>query len=172
MKADLVDISFTRDGDTLLTVRTRENVTELFDRLKDLPVRVEVKQWREKRSLDANGYFFVLLDKLAEKLRLPKTELYQHFVKEVGGNTETVCVRNEAVDKLISGWGHNGLGWVSQTAPSKIAGCTNVILYYGSSTFDTAEMSRLIDLVVQECKQQGIETMTPEQLSRLEGYGF
>jgi hypothetical protein len=65
------------------------------------------------------------------------------------------------------GWEHNGLGWVTERSPSKIEGCTNVTLYYGSSTYDTAQMSRLIDLVIQECKQQDIDTMTPAERDRL-----
>lgn len=53
--------------------------------------------------------------------------------------------------------------------PSKIEGCTNVILYDGSSTYDTAQMSRFVNMVVDECKIQGIETMTPEELCKLKG---
>ena len=55
----------------------------------------------------------------------------------------------------------------SETSPSKIDGCTNVILYYGSSEYDTRQMSRLINLIVEDCKIQGIETMTPDELSAL-----
>ena len=51
--------------------------------------------------------------------------------------------------------------------PSKLPGCVNVILYYGSSTYDTAQMSRLINLAVQDCKEQGIETMTPQELAAM-----
>lgn len=51
--------------------------------------------------------------------------------------------------------------------PSKLQGCVNVVLYFGSSTYDTAQMSRLIDLCVQDCKQVGIETMTPAELEAL-----
>ncbi len=49
---------------------------------------------------------------------------------------------------------------------SKIEGYVNVRSYYGSSQYDTAQMSRLIDLIVQECRQQGIETATPQELAR------
>jgi hypothetical protein len=51
--------------------------------------------------------------------------------------------------------------------PSKINGCTNVILYYGSSTYNTAQMSLLIDHLVQDAKALGIETMTPQELEAL-----
>lgn len=128
---------------------------------------VAIKEHRERRSLDANAYAWVLLDKLAERLRIPKTDLYRNYIREIGGNNETVCVLEAAADKLRGGWEHNGVGWQTETMPSKINGCVNVTLYYGSSTYDTAQMSRLIDLIVQDCKAQGIETMTPQQLSSL-----
>lgn len=125
----------------------------------------EIERKRKKRSTDANAYFFTLADKLAERLNIPKTEIYRNYVKEIGGVSETVCVKTEAVQKLCEGWKHNGLGWQTDTVPSKIEGCTNVILYYGSSTYNTEQMSRLIDLVVEDCKVQGIETRTPDEIA-------
>lgn len=107
------------------------------------------------------------MDKLAAKIGFPKTAVYRAYVREIGGNCETVCVKDEAVGKLRCGWEHNGIGWVTDTFKSKLPGCTNVILYYGSSTYDTAQMSRLIDLIVQDCKEQGIETLPPQKLAAL-----
>lgn len=126
---------------------------------------VEIKEHREKRSLDANAYFWVLVDRLAEKLRIPKTEIYRRYIREIGGNHEMVCVIDSAVEKLRNGWEHNGLGWQTDTMPSKLPGCVRVVLYYGSSTYDTAQMSRLIDLIVQDCREQGIETLPPDKLA-------
>ena len=76
-------------------------------------------------------------------------------------------MKSEAVDKLRSGWELNGIGWQTDTMPSKIDGCTNVILYYGSSTYDTAQMTRLINNIVEDCKAQGIETRTPEEIENM-----
>lgn len=128
---------------------------------------VTVKEQRKGRSLDANAYCWVLLDKLAEKLSIPKTEIYRRYIREIGGNSETVCVLEKAADKLCEGWEHNGIGWQAERIPSKIEGCVNVVLYYGSSTYDTKQMSRLIDMVVQDCKSFGIETLTPQELDRM-----
>ncbi|MBO7318683.1 MAG: hypothetical protein J6V06_01505 [Clostridia bacterium] len=123
---------------------------------------------RRKRSLYANAYFWVLADKLATAQGLPgTTEIYHKYIKEIGGNREIVCVIEEAADKLCRGWEHNGLGWLTERFPSKIDGCVNVILYYGSSTYDTAQMSRLIELIIQDCKALGIETATAAELSLL-----
>lgn len=128
---------------------------------------VEIKEKKQKRSREANAYAWTLLDKLAAKLHIPKEDIYRDIIKNIGGNNETVCVQNKAVERLCEGWKRNGIGWVFDTFESKIEGCTNVILYYGSSTYDSAQMHRLIDLIVQECKQQNIETLTPEELARL-----
>lgn len=133
--------------------------------MKQKKYEVEIKEHRERRSLDANAYFWTLLDKLAEALREPKEELYRGYIKEIGGNSEVVCVLDQAVDKLRKGWERNGLGWQTDTMPSKISGCTNVVLYYGSSTYDGNQMSRLIDMVIQDCKGCGIETLSPERLA-------
>lgn len=127
----------------------------------------ELKRKRKRRSLDANGYFWELVSELAEVTGEPKTEIYQRAVREIGGNSTTVCCRDKAVDGLRRGWASNGLGWVSETYKSKIRGCTNVVLYYGSSTYDTKTMSRLIDYVIQDCKALGIETLPPDQLEGL-----
>lgn len=128
---------------------------------------VEIKQKKEKRSREANAYCWALLDKLAEKLHIAKEDIYRSLIKNIGGNCETVCVQDKAVARLCEGWRRNGIGWVCDTFASKLDGCTNVILYYGSSTYDSAQMHRLIELVVQECEQQEIETLTPEELAKL-----
>ena len=130
-----------------------------------------IKQKTKRRSLDANAYCWVLLDKLAEVLQVKKEDLYRGYIRDIGGNSETVCVRNKAVDKLVDGWRHNGIGWQTETFPSKISGCTNVTLYYGSSTYDTVQMSRLIDLIIDDCREQGIEILQPEKrAAMMEGW--
>lgn len=137
--------------------------------MKGKPVTAEIKAVKPRRSLDSNAYCWVLLNKLAEKLEIDAESLYREVIKGIGGNCEIVCVSDKAVERLRNGWKRNGIGWVSDTMPSKLEGCTNVILYYGSSTYDQAQMSRLIDRVVVECENQGIETMTPAELERLKG---
>ena len=165
MKARLHDLSLARDGGYLLTIATWENVGVLYDELHETDVDVTVKKHREKRSLDANAYFWVLVDRLTEKTRIPKTDIYRRYIREIGGNHEMVCVIDSAVEKLRNGWEHNGLGWQTDTMPSRIPGCTNVILYYGSSTYNTRQMSHLIDMAVQDCQEQNIETLSPEKLA-------
>ena len=136
--------------------------------MKPKKYTVEIKEYRERRSLDANAYLWTLLGKLSAALRVPPEEIYREAIRDVGGNYEVMPVRNEALDKWKNIWQGNGLGWVcEEVGPSKIEGYTNVRNFYGSSAYDTAQMSRLIEIIVGECKTQGIETMTPEELARL-----
>jgi hypothetical protein len=65
------------------------------------------------------------------------------------------------------GWSKNGIGWITETFPSKIEGCTNVILYFGSSTYDTAQMHRFLDLVIEICDENDIDTITPNEKAKL-----
>lgn len=156
-------ISFEADGD-------KQTLFQMFEELKAAErLTVKVGRFRKKRSLDANAYCWVLISKLAEKLNIPKSEIYRDAIKEIGGNCDIVCVQDKAVQSLRDGWERNGLGWQTDTMPSKIEGCTNVVLYYGSSTYDVSQMSRLIDNVVQECKALGIETMSAAELESLLG---
>lgn len=139
-------------------------VDELRDREK---LTIEVKPYRARRSLDANAYCWVLIDRLAEKLCESKEVIYRQYITHIGGNSEIVCVKNHAVERLCSGWQRNGLGWQTETFDSKISGCTNVVLYYGSSVYDSAQMARLLDLIIQDCKELGIPTETPDEIAKL-----
>lgn len=128
---------------------------------------IEVKERKKKRSLNANAYAWVLIDKLASQLHESKTDIYRSYIKEIGGNSDTVCVKDEALDRLRNNWERNGIGWQTDTMKSKIKGCTNVILYYGSSVYDVSQMQRLIELIEQDCKTFGIETLDDLKLQQL-----
>lgn len=129
--------------------------------------RLSVVELKERRSLNANAYAWVLMDKLAAKLNIAKTEIYRSYIKEIGGNSDIVCVQNKALNDLQKAWESRGIGWLTETLPSKIEGCTNLMLYYGSSTYDTAQMSRLINLIIQDCKENEIEYLTPTELAKM-----
>lgn len=133
---------------------------------QDKTKKFEVKEYKEKRSLDSNAYCWALLGKLQDKLEIPKEEIYKDLIKNIG-SYEIVPIRNEAVEKFRRSWSKNGLGWITETMKSKLKGFTNVITYYGSSSYDTAEMSKLIELIVQECQQFGIETKPKEEINSL-----
>jgi hypothetical protein len=165
-------VGFTANGKPIITLEMNEKMDTLrmVDALhNDQKLSIKISKHKQKRSLDANAYCWVMISKLAEKLNITKGEIYRSAIKEIGGNCDTVCVQNKAVESLCDGWERNGIGWQTDTFPSKIDGCTNVILYYGSSTYDTAQMRRLTDLIIQECQQHGIEIKSAEEIDSLLG---
>ena len=167
MRARITDFSMTFAGKQRLTFELDGDFREQYDTLKDGDVELTVKRFRQKRSLDANAYCWLIIDKIAQRMRMTKVDVYRDHIRLIGGVSETVCVQDRAVDKLCEAWRKNGIGWQTETFPSKIPGCTNVTLYYGSSTYDTAQMSALIDSLMQTCKTLGIETMPEEELKSL-----
>lgn len=156
-----------KTGQAEITLETDKNIFFQAEKLLETDLTCRIVRFRKRRSLDANAYCWVLLDKLAQNLKLSKEELYRGYIKNIGGNNTVVCVPDKAVDDLTKGWQHNGIGWQTDTFASKLEGCTNVILYYGSSTYDTGQMSRLIDMVIQDCEAVGIETATPEEIAMM-----
>ena len=129
---------------------------------------LEVKEYRQKRSLDANAYAWVLIHKLAEAMRTEPEEVYLMNIPKVGYNFTPMCVREQDVERFKKSWQSNGLGWpVMDLGPSQVPGCRNLAAYHGSSTYDTNQMSRLIDNLVQDCKALDIETLSEEKLSLL-----
>lgn len=150
------------------SVNERNDLLQGFDELRGCnKLSIEITPYRERRSLDANAYCWVLISKLAAKLNVTKTEVYREAIREIGDNSNVACVKSVAVDKLRKEWEKKGIGWITDTFPSKFKGFTNVVLYYGSSTYNTEQMSRLIDNIVQECKEQGIQTESPAKLAKM-----
>lgn len=142
---------------------------EQIDVNKDYTVKIEPV--KRKRSLDANAYCWSLLGALAKELSkespTTKESLYRKYVKDYGVY-EIVPIREDAADRWIKNWEQNGLGWVCERlGKSKIPNYENIVCYFGSSTYDSKEMSRLLDAIIEDCKAQGIETMTPNEIERL-----
>ena len=113
----------------------------------------ELKPYKEKRSLSANALAWVYCDKLAEKLKTTKERIYQDAIDNVGVFEEIKVNSPEAGQRFKRIWKQNGLGWLTKTIDD-----TTILAYYGSSTYDTKQMARLIDYLQEECKEQGIET--------------
>lgn len=129
----------------------------------------EVKEYRERRSLDANAYFHVLVGKIAEVMNLGFEEVKTNLVVEYGAVARDAdgfkvgFKLPESVDvsqiyryvKLFDTRVENG----------KTFNC--YIVFKHTHTLDSKEMSRLIDGAIYEAKNLGIETATPQELSRM-----
>lgn len=167
MKGRLVDLSFGLNRKQRVTIELEGDFRDKFDKLKDADIKVEIKKYRKIRSLDANAYCWVLIDKIAAELGIIPNEVYRNAIKDIGGVSHIICIINEAADTFCADWESKGLGWQTEVFESKIEGCTNIVAYKGSSRYNTKQMSALIDSVVQDAQALGIETATPDQLARM-----
>lgn len=126
----------------------------------------EIKQHREKRSLDANSYYWKLCGELGKAIHEKPENIYLSHIKDIG-NYEVLCIQTKALDDFKRRWCSNHLGRFVETRESKIPECTTVLAYYGSSDFDSGEMSRLIDNCIQDCKAVGVETLPPDKIQAM-----
>lgn len=167
MKARLLDLSFSFDGKQRLTVELDGDFRDTFDELHEKDVDVTVKKYYKRRSLEANAYAWVLIGKIAEKKHLKKTEVYRNAIRDIGGVSELVTIKKAGFKRLQEQWMKNGIGWQVEDIGSKIPGWTNVVLYYGSSSYDTNQMTQLIESLVQDAKSLNIPTRPEEEIKSL-----
>lgn len=145
--------------------------TEIMNKVKpDTDYSVEVKVKRSKRSLTANAYCWVLCQKIAEELSkggeyVSKEAIYRAAVRDAGMFDYIVC-KDYAAGDFKRRWEASGLGWQAEEVKRK---ADNVVflLYQGSSVYNSAEMARLIECLIQEAQQLGVETKSEEEINSL-----
>lgn len=175
MKASHIKIQYPEDYkkmEIVLTLdKTQQNIVKLA-KCKEIIekgklLKVDIKQLRNKRSLDANAYCFVLCQKIAEIIGNTKEFVYKQAIRQVG-QFEIVPIRDDAVARWIEAWESKGLGWQSEIMrDSKLEGYTTTINYYGSSVYNGYEMGLLIDELIYQSKELDIETAPPHEIDAL-----
>jgi hypothetical protein len=170
-KGTLKDAIFTLKSGVILSIESADKylTEDVLNGLKDSKngLKIDISKWREARSRDANAYCWVLLDKIAEATNSTKELIYREIIKRVGV-FEVLPIKDVAVESFIKKWQSKGLGWVCEIlGQSKLKDYTNIVAYFGTSTYDTKEMSRFIDEVVQEAKGLGIQTETPDKIAEM-----
>lgn len=126
---------------------------------------LSLKEHRKKRSMNANAYFWTLVDALAEVLGESPRDVYRSYIPDIGGNSSVVTVQADLVEDLGRMWceGHDGRMYVDMGESWTNPGYHDVRVYKGSSDYNSQQMSRLIDLVIEDCKAQGIDTVSDKE---------
>ena len=130
------------------------------------PGTYELKKAKSVRSLNANAYAWMLMGKIASKLNIPTDEIYRGQIEAIGGKSAVVSLILEAVEDFNAAFiaGHIGRKTELIGVHGDIA---DVLITYGSSDYDTRQMSQLINNIVQDCHELGIETLEDEDLKSL-----
>ena len=159
-KSNYPHISLNMQGQAEITFIAPKSALADLEELKDKELLIKVEKYSKRRSLSQNAYMWVLLGEIAIKLNLSKDEVYKNYIKDYG-LFEVVPIKNEAVDMFIRTWKGRGLGWVSEVLkPSKFDNYTNVIAYYGTSVYNSTDMKRIIEAIIEDCKELNISTMS------------
>lgn len=171
MIVDKIDARFLIDGSAEITLHAPNlnDVKSLMDKYIDgKEYDVKIVRRRARRSTDANAYCWELCGKLAEALgAITAEEIYQECIRKYGVCT-VMPMRRDDAERLCAMWDAQGIG--NQHAvigESKLDGYTNVRFFWGSSKYDTKDMSRLIDGIIEDCKELDIETLPPDEIERL-----
>lgn len=136
---------------------------------KDLSI--DLKQYRRKRSLDANAYYWQLCSKIAKKRGISKTEEHNRLLAEYGTESMVDGALEWSVKAMNFDWTksetthYRPSGYTVSTADGARLPIFWVIR--GTHTYNSEEMSTLINGTVEEAKSHGIETMTPDEISRM-----
>ena len=168
MIGKLKDLMRLASGEWVVSFTTRDDPGTLFDDLKNEAVRVDIKKASKHRSLSANNYAWVLIDKIAEKTGQTVTEVYQNAIREIGGVSDYYGMKEQAYESFCEIWTKGHLGRQVEIIPgSAKPGWINVRAWKGSSDFDSAQMARLIDSLIQDAENLGIPTVPDEEIERM-----
>lgn len=159
-------------GRPCVTLRVADKLLLNAEILDGRELDLSLKEFRPKRSLNANNYMWALVGKIAEAMRISNDEVYHRMLCDYGTfDTDDGCVQYITIraDAKLTGWLY------IHTKPIKTVELegkkfTHYALIKGSSRYDTKEMSFLLDGVIYEAKELGIEVLTEEELTRLNGY--
>lgn len=138
----------------------------------DTEIDIDIKEHKEKRSLNANAYFHKLVDELRQKLKISFAACKNHLITSYGqleyiGDVPAVIKTNIEPERMRE---IETLHCLPIAVKEVEEGAYWYRLYRGTHTYNSREMAMLIDGTIEECKEQGIETMTPNELERLKGY--
>lgn len=153
-----------------LSLTVNEDAREVFQKLSGQKIRIKIDKYREKRSLDANAYFHVLVSKIADVIGISKNRCKNMLICRYGqmeymDDAPAVIYSNIPIEQMAE-------QQLLHCNPVDywMDGDTEMIayqVYRGSHTYDTKEMSILINGTVQEAKDLDIETMPPDELERM-----
>ena len=127
----------------------------------------KITEYHPKRSLNQNNYFYALQSQLASAIHTSNDELHELLLRRYSvpfpyeDGTVTITLRSDVPVTALPGH------WIQVKTDGK---WTAYMRIKGSHDMDSKEMSRLLDGLISECKEAGIETLTPEQLMRFKDY--
>ena len=165
MKGRIKDLGFGMMGDLTVTLSLPRQHIDSIKALKDCDIEAEIKKYREKRSISQNAYAWSLITKIAQSVNPPmnKEEVYVDMLKRYGQGGFISIQADKASDVT------RAFDYYVQKGEGEVNGkkFLHYMVYVGSSKYNTKEMATFISGIVEEAKDLGIETLTPDEIARL-----
>ena len=166
MKAKAVTQALSLNGMPIVTFEFAQKDIPT-DMLDGRDIDLTIKAFRKKRSLNANAYMWELCTLIADKINVTKEEVYRDAVR-TSGIYRDVELPADAATTITTAWGLLGTGWVTEKVDyGKTEDKVIMRLYYGTSRYNSKQMARVIDGLVQDCKGLGIPTLEEVEIERL-----
>lgn len=167
-KARLLNLSFDYPSRLIIQLELSTDYAEEVSHMFEKDLKLELKEWKEKRSKNANSYFHLLSDKLADKMRMSKPKMKNYLLFHYGQkvrdeNNNLVIVKTNADEEKLISRSDIHMWYLKDSQD----GTPMYVLLEHSRFYDTNQMAILIDGVVSECKTQGIPTETPDEIARM-----
>lgn len=157
------NVRLTEEGKTVITFELNERTAalDMVDALFGKELSVNVDEYKEKRSRNANNYAWKLITEIGNKLRMSKDDVYLMMLKRYGQSEMVSVLASVPFGKFVK--------YFEEVGESELKGkmFKHYRVYQGSSEFDTKQMSIFIDGIVSEAKDLGIPTETPEQIAKM-----
>lgn len=167
MKARAINKALTLERKPTITFEISEGWLLNDELLDGRDIDLTIKKYSKKRSLNANAYMWELCTLLAEKINVPKDEVYREAIR-TSGIFRDMEMSEDAVKTFETAWEMLGTGWITERVDDgKREGTALIRAYYGTSRYNSKQMSRVIDGLVQDCKASGIPTLDDQEIERL-----
>lgn len=163
MKARIADFLFISARRGRLTLDLEGDFRQTYDRLKDADLEVAFEKWSDDRSLKSNAYLWALIGKIANALRESKEVIYLDMLKSYGQGGAVSVEEKFAADFERTYKYHEFLG--SSMLNGKLF--NHYRFWVGSSEYNRSEFAILLDGVVNEAKNLGIEVKSPEEIESI-----
>lgn len=163
MKAQIVDFSMSMNRKQRITLELEDDFRLTYDKLKDKPVDLSVKKWSEHRTLTANAYLWTLITQIGNAIRESKEDVYFDMLKAYGQGA-AASVQEKDAERFCRSYKYNEL-----IGESVLNGKTfkHYRFWVGSSEYNREEFTILLDGVVREAQNLGLETRPKEEIESL-----
>lgn len=149
---------------TLVLTMPRADIRNFLWHFK--PGEYEIERTVKRRSLSANAYAWELMGQIARKMSVPVEEVYRHCIENISGHTESMTIAKKALPAFRRAFVGKHIGRkVDEIGDDGYT--VDILVTYGSSDYDSKQMSELIDSITQECRALEIQTLEDERIEKI-----